>query len=123
MKIHRALEERWLEGTSIQKLALKYGVANSTLSDRAPGRPTLQEGHAHRQILSPAMGKALENCGQQLDDWEFPQRFNLLRAMASALAQTRAEEGNDPELASRANSGSGVFSAAIPPSPQSREPS
>jgi len=98
-KIQRALEERQLEGTSFRNLALKYGVTSSTLSDRVWSGLTRQEGHAHRQRLTPAMEKALTDWCQELDDCGFPPRLDLLRAMAGALAQLRAEEENDPELA------------------------
>jgi len=45
------------------------------------------------------MEKALEDWCKKLDDWGFPPRMDLLRAMAGALAQIRAEEEEDPELA------------------------
>jgi len=45
------------------------------------------------------MEKALEDWFKKLDDWGFPPWMDLLRAMAGALAQIRAEEEEDPELA------------------------
>jgi hypothetical protein len=45
------------------------------------------------------MEKALEDWCKKLDAWGFPPRMDLLRAMAAALAQIRAEEEDDPELA------------------------
>jgi len=98
-QVRRALEERRSEGTSFRKLAVKYGVSSSTLSDRARGGLSRQEGHSHRQKLTPAMEKALEEWCKQLDDWGFPPRLDLLRAMALALAKLRAEEEDDLELA------------------------
>jgi len=98
-RIRRALEERRLEGTSFRNLAVKYGVSSSTLSDRERGGLTRQEAHAHRQKLTPAMEKALEDWCEKLDAWGFPPRMDLLLAMAAALAQIRAEEEEDPELA------------------------
>jgi len=60
-RIPRALEERWLEGTSFHKLAEKYWVPSSTLSGLERGGLICQEGHAHQQKLTPAMEKALED--------------------------------------------------------------
>jgi len=99
VRIRRALKERRLEGTSFRKLADKYGVSSSTLSDRERGGLTRQQSHAHEQKLTPAMEKALEDWCKKLDDWGFPPRMDLLRAMVGALAQIRAEEEEDPELA------------------------
>jgi len=45
------------------------------------------------------MEKALEDWCKKLDDWGFPPRMDLLRAMAGALAQIHIEEEEDPELA------------------------
>jgi hypothetical protein len=80
-RIHRALEEWRLEGTSFRKLAAKYGVPSSTLSERERGGLTRREGHAHRQKLTPDMEKALEDWCIQLDDWGFPPRMDLLDAI------------------------------------------
>jgi len=99
VRIRRALEGRRLEGTSFRKLADKYGVSSSTLSDRERGGLTRQQSHAHEQKLTPAMEKALEDGCKKLDDWGFPPRMDLLRAMAGALAHIRAKEEEDPELA------------------------
>jgi len=68
-------------------------------SDREHGGLTRQQSHAHEQKLTPAMEKALEDWCKKLDDWGFPPRMDLLRAMVGALAQIRAEEEEDPELA------------------------
>jgi len=99
VRICRALEEWRLAGTSFRKLANKYGVSSSTLSDRERGGLTHQQSHAHEQKLTPAMKKALEDWCKKLDDWGFPPRMDLLHAKAGALAQIRAEEEEDPELA------------------------
>ena len=45
------------------------------------------------------MEKALEDWCKKLDDWGFPPQMDLLRAMAGTLAQIRAEEEEDLELA------------------------
>jgi len=99
VRICRALEERRLEGTSFRKLADKYGVSSSALSDQERGSLTCQQSHAHEQRLTPVKEKALKDWCKKLDDWGFPPRMDLLRAIAGALAQilTKAEE--DPELA------------------------
>jgi len=70
VRICRALEER--QGTSFRKLADKYGVSSSTLSDRERGGVTHQQSHAHEQKLTPAMEKALEDWCKKLDDCGFP---------------------------------------------------
>jgi len=85
-RIRRALEERRLEDTFFRKLVVKYGVSSSTLSNRECGSLTWQEGHADRQKLTLTMEKALEDWCKKLDDWGFPSRMDLLRAMAAALA-------------------------------------
>jgi len=98
-RIRRAIEERRLEGTSFRILAVKYGISSSTPSDRERGGLTQREGHAHRQKLTPDMEKALEDWCKKLDAWGFPPQMDLLRAMAATVAQIRAEDEDDPELA------------------------
>jgi len=99
VRIRRALEEQRLVGTSFYKLADKYGVSSSTLSDRQRGGLTHQQSHAHEQKLTPAMEKALQDWCKKLDDRGFPPRMDLLRTMADTLVQIHAEEEEDPELA------------------------
>jgi len=67
-RICRALEEWQLEGTSFRKLAVKYGVSSSTLSDQEHGGLTRQEGHTYLQKLTPTMEKALEDWCKILHD-------------------------------------------------------
>ena len=41
------------EFPSIRAAARAYNVAESSARDRYHGKPTRQQGHSHRQILSP----------------------------------------------------------------------
>jgi len=85
---------------------VKYGVFSSTLSHRERSGFKWQESHTHWQKLNPTMEKALEDwCKKpeywckKLDDWGFPFRMDLLRAMVATVVQNNAEEEEEPELA------------------------
>ena len=55
--------------------------------------------HSDQQKLPPMAEKALEQWCQQLDDWGFPPRMDMLREMANVLGRQRAEKEGDPKLA------------------------
>jgi len=97
--IAAALVHRKRDGTSFRTLALLFNVPCSTLADRARGGLSCKHSHVHRQRLTPAIVKALQDWFKQLDDWGFLPRMDLLLAMAKALAQQRADEEEDPILA------------------------
>lgn len=96
-RIHRALAKK-AETNSIPwtTFALEFGVPVSTLKDRYNGRRNRREVHAGQQKLPPIVEKALKRWGQDMDDNGFPQRLDLLRGMATALAQKQAEEEGLP---------------------------
>ena len=58
-KIQRALEKRDREGTSLQDLAIEFGVLCSTLNDRARGGKSCRKAHEEELILPPAIEDAL----------------------------------------------------------------
>ena len=101
-RIRRALKARIERDPqpTFRELALEFGVARSVLCDRASGnRRNRQIAHEKEQKLSPGDEKALEKWCQDLDDWGFPPRMDLLRGFARALAQIRAEEEGDASIA------------------------
>ena len=98
-RIRAALLQRREEGTPWATLALEYGIAGSTLNDRWKGARERRVAHSDQQKLPPMAEKALERWCQQLDDWGFPPRMDMLREMANVLARQRAEQEGDPKLA------------------------
>lgn len=98
-RIRAALLQRRDEGTPWATLALEYGIAASTLNDRWKGARGRREAHSEQQKLPPMAEKALERWCQQLDDWGFPPRMDMLREMANILAWQRTEQEGDPKLA------------------------
>lgn len=98
-RIRAALQQRRDEGTPWATLALEYGIAGSTLNDRWKGARGRREAHSEQQKLPPMAEKALERWCQQLDDWGFPPRMDMLREMANILVRQRAEQEGDPRLA------------------------
>ncbi|KAH0602245.1 uncharacterized protein H6S33_009886 [Morchella sextelata] len=100
-RIHRALVKK-AETPKIpwSVLSLEFGIPASTLNDRFNGRKNRQEAHQNQQKLSPVIEKSLKKWIQDMDDAGFPPRVDLLRGMASALAQNIAEEDKlDPTAA------------------------
>lgn len=97
-RITRALAKREEDGTPWATLALEFRVPASTLNDRWNGAQNRRDAHVEQQKLPPMVEEALEDWCKQLDDWGFPSRIDLLRGMANALAQQRAEQEGDPAL-------------------------
>ncbi|KAH0611005.1 uncharacterized protein H6S33_011432 [Morchella sextelata] len=91
-RIHRALSKRAEYNTPWSVLALEFGIAASTLNDRFNGRKNRREAHQDQQKLPPSVERALKKWCQDMDDAGFPPRVDLLRGMATALAQKIAEE-------------------------------
>ena len=77
---------------------MEFGIPASTLNDHWNGAQNRHEAHADQQKLPPSVEQALEDWCKHLDDWGFPPQIDLLRGMANALAQQRAEEEGNPEL-------------------------
>ena len=98
-RIRGALEQRDREGTTLRELAILCKVPRSTLSDRARGGKTRQQTHEDYQTLTPGMEKALEKWVDTWDERGFPLRLDLFKAVATQLAEWRAEEEGDPSLA------------------------
>lgn len=92
-RIHRALVKKAeIPKVPWSVLSLEFGIPASTLNDRFNGRKNRQEAHQSQQKLSPVIEKSLKKWIQDMDDAGFPPRVDLLRGMASALAQNIAEE-------------------------------
>jgi hypothetical protein len=98
-RIKLGLPKHHKENVPFKQLALEFNVVRTTLQDRTHGGATRKEAHAHQQKLLPSAEKALEDWCKQLDDWGFPPRIDLLKAMALVLAAQRAVEENNPDLA------------------------
>jgi len=98
-RINLALAKRHKENVPFKQLALEFNIPRTTLKDRAYGGATHKEAHAHQQKLPPSAEKALEDWCKQPDDWGIAPHMDLFEAMALVLAEQRAVEENNPELA------------------------
>jgi hypothetical protein len=91
-RIHHALAKRAEFSTPWSVLSLEYGIPASTLNDRFNGRKNRREAHETQQKLPNAVERALKKWCEDMDDAGFPPRVDLLRSMATALAQNIAKE-------------------------------
>jgi len=98
-RVRAALLQRWEEGSPWAILTLEYGIAGSTLNDRWKKERERPVAHSDQQKLPPMGEKALERWCQQLDDWRFPLKMDMLREMTNVLARQRAEQEGDSKFA------------------------
>jgi hypothetical protein len=92
-RIRRALVKKAeAPKTAWATLASEFGIPASTLNDRFRGRRNRREAHENQQKLSPRIEKDLKKWIQDMDNAGFPPRVDLLRCMATALAQNIAKE-------------------------------
>jgi hypothetical protein len=91
-RIRRALAKRAEFNTPWTVLSLEFGIPTSTLNDRHNKRRNHHEAHQSQQKLPSIVEKALKRWCEDMDDAGFPPRIDLLRGMATAMAQNIAEE-------------------------------
>ena len=75
------------EFTSIRAAARAYTVAESSVRDRYHGKPTRQQGHSHRQLLSPVQERMLVRWSLDLKATKEAPTCAQLRSMASVISQ------------------------------------
>ena len=73
--------------TSFKAAAKAYNVSQSTVRDRYHGKPTRQQGHAHRQLLSPVQEKLLVQWALDLELCGQAPTHTQLKTMASVISQ------------------------------------
>ena len=74
--------------TSVRKAAEFYSVPRSTLQDRFNGKPTRQEGHSYRQVLSPLQEEMLAKWCLDLECLAQAPNHAQIREMASLILRT-----------------------------------
>ncbi|KAL7266418.1 hypothetical protein RUND412_011039 [Rhizina undulata] len=85
----------------LREAELLFGIPKLTISNRErEATKNRRTAHKHQQKLPPPIERALVKWVEQLNEWGFPPRIDILKGIAAAFAAKCSKEEGDPSLAS-----------------------